>query len=102
MAIKKAAAFASPMVPIGLLFTKEKLKSFFINRGFKQEDDRTITITLNKIEYRIVFNALTMRIDRKFLTYQWKSIKEYKWLRLRSGYYSEINIIDEKVYGVKR
>jgi len=84
---------------------KEKffsLFNFFIKNGFKQEDYKTLTITLNKVKYRIVFNPLTMRIDRKFLIYQWKDIKEYKWIRLRSGYYSEINIIDGKIYGVKR
>jgi len=81
---------------------KEKLKNLFIKKGFKQEEDKILIITQNMIEYRIVFTALTMRIDRKFLIYQWKSIKEYKWLRLRSGYYSEINIIDGKIYGVKR
>jgi len=81
---------------------KEKLKSFLIKKGFKQLDDKTLTSTRNKNDYRIILNALSMRIERRFLIYQWNNIKEYKWFRLQSGYYTEISIIDEKIHGMKR
>ncbi len=80
------------------MLTKQEIKKFLIDNGFDEE----LTKTIEGIEYRIVLSSLSMRIDAKILIYAWNNEREYKWIRQRSGYYSEMYIKGGKICGVKR
>ena len=65
---------------------------FFISRGYVPDRYGN----LKKGDIRIKFNPNKLRYEKRLNT------KPVRWIRIVSGYYKDISIKDDKIYGLKR
>ena len=69
---------------------KEELKNFLRENGMKE--DRWGNLKDETGETRFKFSSTSLRLEKKW--------RKNEWVRLKSGYYSKIEIKDGKLHGL--
>ena len=76
---------------------REELESFLLANGWTRDSFGHF----HKGEYRMKMQDKSVRYERGYHTEATQYIKaEKRWMRIRSGYYGKLSIVDGKIAGL--
>ena len=82
---------------------KQEVIEFLLKKGLKQDRWGNFTFIKNGTTFRYKLNKTSIRFERKLVIPAEKYLpKKTSWIRIVSGYYSKLSIVNDNLVGLTR